>query len=116
MTDDFNPSKTCLQWGLRILPTKSYFALLRRYAMEISPDAFEQIEKAHTNKSGGCWWYQWLSCQILKENKWINLATGARIADWHWDKVVTFTSWESYELFREDLREAVSKHFNDNHL
>jgi hypothetical protein len=107
--------KNCLKWGLRILSPEAYFTLLSRYALQLSPDAYEQIENAHFNKKGAYrWYYQWLTCQILNDKKWINLATGVRIANWHWDKVVTFLSWESYELFREELRDAVSKHFNDN--
>jgi hypothetical protein len=116
MADDSQTRKNCLQWGLRILTPKAYFALLRRFAVKLSPDAYEQIKKAHMGKRGGAWWYQWLTCQIIKEMKWINLGTGARIADWHWDKIATFLSWESYEDFREELRGEVSKRLRDNPL
>ena len=114
MNDNYQSRKNCLQWGLRILSPTTYFALLKRYAIELSPDAFEQIEKAHTNKRGGCWWYQWLTCDVLQENMWINMATGRAIADWHWNKVATFPSWEAYESFREELRELTAKRLRAN--
>ena len=114
MANNSYTRKNCLQWGLRILFPKAYFTLLSRSAIELSPDAYNQIKKAHMNEHGGCWWYQWLTCQVLKEKKWINLATGARIADWHGDKVVTFQTWAAYEKFREALREATAQHLRNN--
>jgi hypothetical protein len=114
MNDNDQSRKNCLQWGLRILSPKTYFALLRRYTIELSPDAYDQIKEAHMNKRGGPWRWQWLSCEILETGKWINIATGRGIANWHYDKAATFPSWAAYEGFREELREAVSKWLSDD--
>lgn len=116
MADDSQTKKNCLQWGLRILTPKSYFTLLRRYASWLSPGAYYQIKQAHMNKRGGAWWWQRLGCEILETGKWVNIATGRRIANWTFDKVAIFPSWEAYERFREELREAVSRRMSNNPL
>jgi hypothetical protein len=101
--------KNCLQWGLRILNPEAYFAILKRYVIWLSPDAFEQIRNEHLDEKGGFWWWKRLGCEILKTGKWVNIATGRGIANWSFDKVAIFPSWEAYEGFREELREEVSK-------
>jgi hypothetical protein len=108
-------TKNCLQWALRVLTPKNYVALLKRYAIELSPDVYEQIKQDHMNEGGGPWWLdKWLGCEILETGKWINIATGRRIADWCHDRIATFPTWESYEGFREALRKATAKRLRAN--
>jgi hypothetical protein len=109
MLEEWETRKNCLQWGLRILPPKAYYTLLRRYVVDFYPGAYELIENAHMNKEGGAWWWQWLCCEILREDKWINIATGGRTTGWCSNKVAKFPSWAAYEGFREELREAASQ-------
>lgn len=109
MIDEWESRKNCLQWGLRVLSPKAYYALLRRYAINLYPGAYEKIEKAHVNEKGGSWCWQWLCCEILEQCIWVNIATGRRISEWHSNKVATFPSWAAYEGFREELREAASQ-------
>jgi hypothetical protein len=114
MDNDSYTRKNCLQRGLRILSPKTYFALLRRYAIELSPDAYDQIKKAHMNKRDGCWWYQWLGFEILEDRIWVNIATGRRIAFWYSGNIGKFQTWAAYENFREKLREETAKRLKDN--
>lgn len=115
MDENSYTKKNCLQWSLKVLTPKTIFALLKRYAIELSPDAYDKIKQAHMNKSGGPWWLgHWLACVILETGKWINIATGRRLADWCHDRIATFPSWADYEGFREALRKATAKRLKDN--
>jgi len=98
MYKNSNTTKNCLQCALRVLTPKTYFALLNRYTIELSPDVYEKIKQAHMNKNGGPWWLEkWLGCVILETGNWINIATGRRIADWCHDRIASFPSWTDYE-------------------
>ncbi len=114
MSDNSYTRKNCLQWGLRVLPLETYYALLKRYTVNISPDGYDIIRKAQAIKKGEIWWWQWLCCEILDNGKWINIGTGKRIANRDWNKIATFPTWAAYESFREKLREATAKRLRDN--
>jgi hypothetical protein len=113
--DDICGRRNCLQWGLRMLSPQNYIVLLKRHAIELSPEAYKQIEKAH-NVEDDIWWWQWLPCEIKKEGISINIGTGKRIANWHFNKLAIFPSWAEYEGFREKLRMTVAKHFKKINL
>ena len=114
MNDSYQSRKNCLQWGLRILSLETYYALLKQYTVDLSPDAKDNIRKAKEIKKGDIWWWEWLGCKIVKEKIWVNIATGRRIAFWYSGNIGTFSSWAAYEKFREALREATAKHLRNN--
>jgi len=108
MTDPETTRKNCLQWGVRVLPPKNYYNLLKQYAVDLAPYTLARICEAHYDNDK-YWWWQWLCCEIKKEKIWINIATGRRISKYHPEKIATFTSWSMYEKFREKLREETEK-------
>ena len=114
MNDNYQSRKNVLQWGLRILPLETYYALLKQYTVNLSPDAKDIIRKAQNIKKGKIWWWQWLCCEVLKEKKWVNIATGRSVSDWRCNKIGAFTSWGAYTKFREALREATAQHLRNN--
>lgn len=111
MSDDAHTRRNCLQWGLRILSPKAYYSLLKRYTINLSPNAYKNIKKEHISETTEFWWYSWLTCEILDKGILVNIATGRKIADWRrdYEVIATFRTWSAYEDFREELRGVTAK-------
>jgi len=112
MLDPDVSRKNCLQWGLRVLPPRKYYKLLKRHTKELFPCAYETIVKAHSEDREGYWWWKSVCCYISKERMWFNIATARWVSEYCDVRIGIFASWAQYETFREALREATEEHFN----
>ena len=110
MIDYKKIKKNCLQWGLRVLPPRIYHNILLCYADWASSDSYRRIYQAHFDDNCGFWGWKFLPCEIELEGDIFNIATGRHVNANDEEIIASFTTWSDYEDFREDIRDATSRH------